>query len=308
MRLLVGLVEGFFRRLKVFGARHEQRATRPAFRRRWADRVARIPRVGGGPPPLDGRRLAARDRAAVATVEDQRQLDVLVQQAIEQAGQLHVADVELSGVRIGRDDRLVQPVELDRGERVHTLRTMAGVIEDHHVAGLRVGDQSLDGRENPVARRLLVAQQPHVGESVLGVLEHRGHGLRVIHRTVERRDPRARVVRAVARGQCAAHLRAPRRHRSRHAGPPRIELRVRISICVDPDHQRSPRLRASGSGECQRHRRDHRQVPRSAHPRSHYRRSPIPMAVARAVHRVPVCKLTSLPVRRTSTSERTSPR
>ena len=153
---------------------------------------------------------AAAESAAVATVEDHREVDALVQRSVEDAGHLAVADVVASEIGVGRHKGAVRMNQLAAhgdGElgalAVDAQRPVTGVVEDHRVARLRQVDQvPLHGSQNAVARGLRSRQQhesrPRTRRSRVGEENHIasrkaelrageqvGHGLRIVDRTVE---------------------------------------------------------------------------------------------------------------------------
>ena len=129
----------------------------------------RVRRIGDGARIVGQRALpahgqASRRAAAVATVEDDGQMDALVQRGVEDAGHLAVAHVVATLVGVGGHQGAVHVDQLAvfvadgelfaRG--VDAQRAVAGVVEDDRVAGLRhIDEVLLHGREDAVAGGLV---------------------------------------------------------------------------------------------------------------------------------------------------------
>ena len=87
---------------------------------------------------------AAADAAGVATVEDHRQMDALVESGVEDARHLAVTHVVAALVSVGGNQRAVGVDILAADEHgelvalaVDAQRAVAGVVKDHGVALLR---------------------------------------------------------------------------------------------------------------------------------------------------------------------------
>ena len=127
-----------------------------------------------------GPRRSTRDRAAVAAIHDQHQLDTLVEQRRVDPSELLVADVGRAAPRVGGDQALVLAVAL-LGERVLHLRAVPRVVEEGDVAPLRAPQQVLvQALQDRLPVRLLVGEHPDVVlREAKARHEDRPHGLRI---------------------------------------------------------------------------------------------------------------------------------
>ena len=113
---------------------------------------------------------ASADAAAVATVEDHREMNSLVQRGIEDARHLAVAHVVAALVCVGGNQRAVgmDILAVDQhGElvalAVDAQGAVAGVVKDHRVAALRhIHEILLHGGEDAVARRSARRAEPRL--------------------------------------------------------------------------------------------------------------------------------------------------
>jgi hypothetical protein len=96
-------------------------------------------------------------RAAVAIVENHRQVRPAVENAIEVRAQFLVPNVERAQARVGRDNRLIQLVGLG-GKRIPDLRAVSGEVNADHVALRGDADEILQRLNHGGARRGLVGQ------------------------------------------------------------------------------------------------------------------------------------------------------
>ncbi len=118
-------------------------------------------------------------------IDDDGEAGAAIENGVEDAPKLLVADVVRTAARIRRDDRLVEFVRLV-GSRVLHLRSMAGVEEEDDVVLRSRRGKSVRGGEDRVPRRRLIVERDDVAR-VEAAQQHEEltHGNRVVHRAGE---------------------------------------------------------------------------------------------------------------------------
>jgi hypothetical protein len=197
---------------------------------------------------------AAESGAAVAVIEDQRELRAAIEDAVEQRPQFFVANVEGAEARVGGDDRFVQSVELI-GRRVRHLRTVARkVIENDVPFAGRLDEVLLDRLQNGRTRGLLVFQchdLPRI--EAVQELEHLAEDVDVVCRALEVRP--AAVIRI--------DVRRPRQNR--------------CTVVVDADQQRSSPRHSLSVRSCRQEHAHAEQEHCGSHVTLHRRYESLPM-------------------------------
>ena len=173
MHLSLGIA-GFPRRVEILsGGEHERTAFLGT--RAGGLAVGDVAEIGAhAARPRAGGQTACAG-AAVAIVENDRQARTAVEDAIEDRAQLLVANVPRAEARVGRDDRFIELVGLV-GQRVPHLRTVAGEIEQQHIAfGRRLDQVPVERPQNGSARGLLIGERHDV--ALVEIVEQDEHFL-----------------------------------------------------------------------------------------------------------------------------------
>jgi hypothetical protein len=212
-------------------------------------RLRNVARIEGQGPRTHPGADAAADAAAVATVEDRRQVNSLVQRGVEDAAHLAVAHIVSALVRVGGHKRAVcmnilavhqhgQLVSL----AVDAQGAVAGVVKHHRVAPLRQIHQILLHRgQNAVAIGLRRGQHHHSWPWP----RHRGIGQQ--HHLV-RRKRKLGAGQQIGHGRCIVHrsikiLELPQLTSAVDAAGGVLRLGSRGLVGVDADQQRALGLR-----------------------------------------------------------------